>query len=76
MKLIVGLGNPGLKFIDTRHNIGFKILDFLAQKNEVKFKKMIFNSAKVVNYKFDFIFFSNFSYPFSNLNNFTFSYFF
>ena len=43
MKLIVGLGNPGLKFIDTRHNIGFKILDFLAQKNEVKFKKMIFN---------------------------------
>ena len=39
VKLIVGLGNPGLKFIDTRHNIGFKILDFLAQKNEVKFKK-------------------------------------
>ena len=39
VKLIVGLGNPGLKFVDTRHNIGFKILDFLAQKNEVKFKK-------------------------------------
>ena len=53
MKLIVGLGNPGLKFVDSRHNIGFKILDFLAQKKEVKFRKMIFNSAKVVNYKFD-----------------------
>jgi len=53
VKLIVGLGNPGLKFVDTRHNIGFKILDFLAQKNEVKFKKMMFYSAKVVNYKFD-----------------------
>lgn len=36
--LIVGLGNIGEKYINTRHNIGFKILDFLAKKEDLKFE--------------------------------------
>jgi len=29
MKLIVGLGNPGTKFLQTRHNIGFMFVDYM-----------------------------------------------
>lgn len=36
--LIVGLGNIGSQYQNTRHNIGFKILDFLAQKNSILFE--------------------------------------
>lgn len=36
--LIVGLGNVGAEYDETRHNIGFKVLDILAKKMEVSFK--------------------------------------
>jgi peptidyl-tRNA hydrolase, PTH1 family len=34
MKLIIGLGNPGEKYKNTRHNIGWQIVDFLIPEKE------------------------------------------
>ena len=36
--LIVGLGNIGAEYVNTRHNIGFKIVDFVAQKQGISFE--------------------------------------
>jgi PTH1 family peptidyl-tRNA hydrolase len=36
--LIIGLGNPGVEYENTRHNIGFKILDALASASNIFFK--------------------------------------
>ena len=43
MKLIVGLGNPGKEYKNTRHNVGFDVLDFFAKKYDVSFNKNKFN---------------------------------
>lgn len=36
--LIIGLGNPGAKYENTRHNIGFKVLDEIAKELDGKFE--------------------------------------
>ncbi|MES2545615.1 MAG: aminoacyl-tRNA hydrolase [Bacteroidota bacterium] len=36
--LIIGLGNIGAEYVNTRHNIGFKVLDFLAKKESLSYE--------------------------------------
>lgn len=43
MKLIIGLGNPGKKYEQTNHNIGFIIIDLLAKKYDILVDQKKFN---------------------------------
>ncbi|MFH0838804.1 MAG: aminoacyl-tRNA hydrolase [Candidatus Omnitrophota bacterium] len=40
MKLIVGLGNPGRLYSNTRHNIGFSVIDALSKKHKIELRKI------------------------------------
>lgn len=44
MRMIVGLGNPGDEYADTRHNTGFKVIDLLAETVGIKVRKRKFSA--------------------------------
>jgi PTH1 family peptidyl-tRNA hydrolase len=49
--LIIGLGNIGAEYEHTRHNIGFDVLDKLAQKNEVAFDLERLSNYTLIKFK-------------------------
>ena len=44
MYIIVGLGNPEPEYSNTRHNMGFDVINELAKKNNIELNKMKFNA--------------------------------
>ena len=47
LKLIVGLGNIGARYVNTRHNIGFEVLDETARRHNVRFRAGKFRGEEV-----------------------------
>ena len=53
MKLIVGLGNPGEKYQNNRHNVGFQFLDYIIENLQItNLKLQISNQFQISNLKF------------------------
>ncbi len=48
MKCIVGLGNIGKRFEQTRHNIGFEVIDYMLDQNQFKLDKQKFKGAYTI----------------------------
>lgn len=49
--LVVGLGNIGSEYEETRHNIGFKVLDFLADEESLTFESAKLGAVATFKYK-------------------------
>ena len=49
--LVIGLGNIGSEYEETRHNVGFKVLDFLAEQKGASFKTETLGDMAMVKHK-------------------------
>ena len=45
MYVVVGLGNPGKDYTNTRHNVGFNTIDVIAKRNNIDLNKIKFKSV-------------------------------
>jgi len=45
VKMVVGLGNPGEEHVDTRHNVGFRVVDSLAELLRIDVRKKRFGAC-------------------------------
>ena len=45
MFVVIGLGNPGKDYTNTRHNVGFDTLDILSKRNNIELNKIKFKAV-------------------------------
>tara|TARA_B100000212_G_scaffold174536_1_gene131235 strand:- start:11 stop:622 length:612 start_codon:yes stop_codon:yes gene_type:complete len=49
--LIIGIGNIGINYAFTRHNLGFDVLNYIAKKKEIKFAELRYGAIGKLKYK-------------------------